>query len=54
MNKKWFTLVELVVVMSILVILSSISFITYSRYLSQARDSQRIADLVHKTSLRVT
>lgn len=45
MNKKWFTLVELVVVMSILVILSSISFITYSRYLSQARDSQRIADL---------
>gem|GEM_PF-3532768 len=31
--------------MSILVILSSISFITYSRYLSQARDSQRIADL---------
>ncbi|RKW20567.1 type II secretion system protein [Candidatus Gracilibacteria bacterium] len=45
MNKKGFTLVELVVVMSILVILSSISFITYSRYLSQARDSQRIADL---------
>ncbi len=46
MNKKAFTLVELVVVITILVILSAIWFSSYSDYLSEARDAQRKADLI--------
>lgn len=46
MNKKAFTIVELVVVITILVILSAIWFSSYSDYLSEARDSQRKADLI--------
>jgi prepilin-type N-terminal cleavage/methylation domain-containing protein len=39
-----FTLVELIVVISILVILGTISFISFSGYLSTSRDSKRISN----------
>ena len=44
-NKKWFTLVELVIVMVILIIISSIWFLSYIEYLAWARDSNRITQL---------
>ncbi|MDD2516229.1 MAG: prepilin-type N-terminal cleavage/methylation domain-containing protein [Candidatus Gracilibacteria bacterium] len=44
-NKGGFTLIELIVVIGILIILSTIGFISYSGYLATARDSQRKADL---------
>lgn len=50
MNKKWFTLVELVVTMSIVVILSTISFISYSNYVITANNTQRKTDLVQISS----
>lgn len=50
MNKKWFTLIEVVVAMTIIVILSAISFISYASYLTSARDSQRVADLAQISS----
>ena len=43
--KKWFTLVELIVVISILWILATIGFISYSWYLLWVRDSNRLAQL---------
>lgn len=43
--KKWFTLVELIVVVTILAILSTIWFVAYSWYLSWVRDTNRIAQL---------
>ena len=44
-NKFWFTLVELIVVITILAILWTISFITLQGYSAQARDSKRISDI---------
>lgn len=42
---KWFTLVELIVVVSILAILSTIWFVAYSWYLAWVRDTNRVAQL---------
>lgn len=44
-NKLWFTLVELIVVVTILAILSTIGFVSYSGYLAWVRDTNRIAQL---------
>jgi prepilin-type N-terminal cleavage/methylation domain-containing protein len=44
-NLKWFTLVELLVVLTIISILATIWFISYTWYLAWARDTQRISDL---------
>jgi prepilin-type N-terminal cleavage/methylation domain-containing protein len=43
--KKAFTLVELIVVITILAILATISFITLQGFTSQARDTKRISDI---------
>jgi len=45
MNKKWFSFVELIVSVTILAIISTIWFISYSSYLWDSRDSQRKSDL---------
>lgn len=45
MNKKWFSFVELIVSITILAIISTIWFISYSSYLWDSRDSQRKSDL---------
>lgn len=50
MNKKWFTLVEIVVTITIIVILSAVSFIHYSNYVLSARNSQRVIDLAQLES----
>lgn len=42
---RWFTLVELIVVITIIGILSTIGFVSYSNYLTWARDSSRKAQL---------
>lgn len=44
-TKHWFTMAELIVVITILVILSAIGFSSYSWYLGNARDSQRKSDI---------
>ncbi len=44
-NKKAFTLVELIVVITILAILATIGFVWYSQYLVWTRDSNRISQL---------
>lgn len=44
-QKKWFTIVELIVVITILAILSTIWFISYSWYLIWVRDANRTAQL---------
>ena len=44
-NKKAFTLVELIVVITILAILWTIAFISLQWYSKQARDSKRISDI---------
>ena len=44
-NKKWFTLVELIIVVTILAILATIAFLTLWKYPLQARDTLRISDL---------
>lgn len=41
----WFTLVELIVVITIVWILSTVWFVSYSGYLTSARDSNRISQL---------
>lgn len=43
---KAFTLVELIVVITIVGILSTIGFVSYSNYLTGARDSNRIAQMI--------
>lgn len=43
--KSWFTLVELLVIISILSILSAIWFLAYSWYTTQARNGKRTSDL---------
>lgn len=40
-----FTLVELIVVISILVILSTIGFMSYSSYIGGANDLKRLSDI---------
>ncbi len=45
MNKKWFTLIELIIVMTIIAIVATISFISFTSYLSWVRDSNRISQL---------
>jgi prepilin-type N-terminal cleavage/methylation domain-containing protein len=45
-NFKAFTLVELIVVITIVWILSTIGFVSYSGYLTWARDSNRISQMV--------
>lgn len=44
-SKKWFTLVELVVVAVILSILATVGFISYEEYITDTRDSKRMAQL---------
>jgi Tfp pilus assembly protein PilE len=44
-NKVWFTIVELIVVITILSILSTIWFISYSWYLVWVRDTNRMSQL---------
>nr|MDD3720677.1 prepilin-type N-terminal cleavage/methylation domain-containing protein [Candidatus Gracilibacteria bacterium] len=44
-SKKAFTLVELIVVITILVILGSIAFISLQSYTKNARDGQRLSDI---------
>ena len=45
--QKGFTLVELIVVISILVILGTIGFLSVGSYLASARDTVRISDISH-------
>ena len=45
MKNQAFTLVELIVVVTILAILATIGFVSYSRYLTGVRDTNRIASL---------
>lgn len=40
-----FTLVEILIVMTLLVILSTIGFVVHRSYFSSARDSQRVANI---------
>lgn len=42
---KWFTLVELVIVAVILSILATVGFISYEEYITDTRDSKRLAQL---------
>jgi len=49
-NKQWFTLVELVVVATILVILTSIWFYSYVWNLQDSRDSARKSDIAKLSS----
>lgn len=44
-NKKWFTLVELIVVITILAILGSIAFVSLQGYSADTRNSKRVSDL---------
>ena len=44
-NEKGFTLVELIVVMTIIVIITSVGMVSYATAGSKARDSRRMADL---------
>lgn len=56
MSKKAFTLVELIVVITILAILGTIAFISLQGYSAQARDSKRITDvssLISKVNVEV-
>ena len=46
---RWFTLVELIVVITIVGILSTIGFVSYSGYLVWARDSNRLGQLANIT-----
>lgn len=48
-KKSAFTLVELIVVITIVWILSTIGFVSYSNYLTGARDSNRISQMVKIT-----
>mgnify|MGYP000167707146 CR=1 FL=1 len=44
-KKSGFTLTELIVVIAILAILSAIGFVSFSNYLTQSRDSARVATI---------
>jgi len=45
LQNRWFTLVELIVVITILAVLSTIWFVSYSWYLTWVRDTNRISQL---------
>ena len=45
LNKKAFSLAELIVTISVLIILSTIAVISYSWYSSSSRDSVRLSDI---------
>ena len=45
--KKWFTLIELVVVVALVVILSSIAFISYENNIIDSRDATRMSDITN-------
>ncbi len=45
MSKKGFTLVELLITISIIAVLSAIGFVTYSYVMKQGQDSKRQSDL---------
>lgn len=45
MNKKWFTLIELLITILILAILLTISFFSYTEYTKMSRDSVRLNDI---------
>ncbi len=51
MNKKGFTLVELIVVIAILAILSTVAFISFQWYAQSARDSVRLSDIQSITKI---
>ncbi|MDD3794039.1 MAG: prepilin-type N-terminal cleavage/methylation domain-containing protein [Candidatus Gracilibacteria bacterium] len=54
MNNKGFTFVELIIVVTILVILSTIGFISYNGYIVGVRDTSRISQLTNlKDALNV-
>lgn len=44
-NKKWFTLVELIVVVTILAILSTFAFLSFQKYTRDARNAKRNMEL---------
>lgn len=44
-SKKWFTLVELIIVITILAILATISFISFQGYTKNTRDANRLASM---------
>jgi Tfp pilus assembly protein PilE len=50
-SKRGYTFVELVVVATILMILGSISFVTYSSYISNTRNTKRSVDLQYLQSV---
>lgn len=45
MNKKGFTLTELIIVVAILAVFSAISYFSYSQYLKEAENTKKQADL---------
>lgn len=49
LKKSWFTLVELIVVITILAILGTIAFITFQWYTKNSRDSVRMTDISNIT-----
>jgi len=49
MKKKGFTLVELIVVVTILAILATVGFISYSWYVIDSRNSKRTSDITNIT-----
>lgn len=44
-QKKWFTLVELIIVIAILSILSAVWFVSLQKYLANARDAARYTNI---------
>jgi Tfp pilus assembly protein PilE len=50
-SKRGYTFVELVVVATILMILGSISLVTYSSYISNTRNTKRSVDLQYLQSV---
>ena len=51
-NNKWFTIVELVVAMTILLVLTGLGFYSYTQNVVDARDSVRVSDLASVSSQR--
>lgn len=49
-NRKWFTIVELVVAMTILLVLTGLWFYSYTQNVVDARDSVRVSDIASVTS----